>query len=64
MTETEAGARHKPSALELIAECVARQRMTDATDTRAALLAAWRGFGTSGGHEIQAGNEKAQAEAE
>lgn len=47
VTETEAGARHKPSALELIAECVARMRMTDPTDTRASLLAAWHGFGTA-----------------
>ncbi|NKQ54585.1 hypothetical protein HFP15_17020 [Amycolatopsis sp. K13G38] len=47
MTETQAGARHKPSALELIAECVLRLRMTDPTDTRASLLAAWHGFGTA-----------------
>lgn len=45
VTETEAGARHKASALELIAECVVRLRMTDPTDTRASLLAAWHGFG-------------------
>ncbi|MFE3170074.1 hypothetical protein ACFXPA_04735 [Amycolatopsis sp. NPDC059090] len=47
MIETEADARHKLSALELIAECVARLRMTDPTDTRASLLAAWHGFGTA-----------------
>lgn len=47
VTETEAGARHKPSALELIAECVAWLRMTDPADTRASLLAAWHGFGTA-----------------
>ncbi|MBB2499476.1 MULTISPECIES: hypothetical protein [Amycolatopsis] len=47
MTETEAGARHKPSALELIAECVARLRMTEPADTPAVLLAAWHGFGTA-----------------
>lgn len=35
------------TALELIAECVARLRATDPADTAAALLAAWHGFGTA-----------------
>lgn len=44
LAETDAHA-----ALELIAECVARLRMTDPADTTAALLAAWHGFGTAQG---------------
>lgn len=35
------------TALELIAECVARLRVTAPADTAAALLAAWHGFGTA-----------------
>lgn len=35
------------SAVELIAECTARLRVTDPADTRAGLLAAWHGFGTA-----------------
>ncbi|MDT8913737.1 hypothetical protein [Amycolatopsis sp. PS_44_ISF1] len=47
MTGLEAGARPQRSALELIAVCVARLRITDPADTRASLLAAWHGFGTA-----------------
>lgn len=35
------------TALELVAECVARLRMTDPADTAAVLLAGWHGFGTA-----------------
>ncbi|WP_281172115.1 hypothetical protein [Amycolatopsis benzoatilytica] len=40
MTETEAGARHEPSALELIAEFVEQLRMTAPAETPFSLLAA------------------------
>ncbi|WP_162788551.1 hypothetical protein [Amycolatopsis albispora] len=63
MTETEAGARRKPSALELIAECVVRLRMTDPTDTGASLLAAWHGFGIaeSAGRMLREDNDDVTA---
>ncbi|APU21277.1 hypothetical protein [Actinoalloteichus sp. GBA129-24] len=35
------------AALDLVAEAIARVRSTDATDTEAALLAAWHGFATA-----------------
>lgn len=46
MTTPEAANRPR-TAVELVAEAIARLRSTDPADTAASLLAAWHGFGTA-----------------
>jgi hypothetical protein len=47
MTPPPAATGRPHTALDLIANCIARLRITDPTDTVAVLLASWHGFSTA-----------------